>query len=116
MTSVARTAWQPWLTSRPPSPPFIPSPSSPYSPIFPSIAPSLTPDSPPAGHAMARRIADINPLCSVTCVDDFLGEDNAAGILAPPGVPAYDYVLDAVDRDVEKVRRVATWRSGGRWG
>eukprot|EP00873_Tetraselmis_striata_P046610 jgi/Tetstr1/466874/TSEL_011330.t1 len=54
------------------------------------------------GHAMARRIADINPLCSVTCVDDFLGEDNAAGILAPPGVPAYDYVLDAVDRDVEK--------------
>jgi tRNA A37 threonylcarbamoyladenosine dehydratase len=45
--------------------------------------------------AMARRVADINPECRCTLVDDFISDRNLFDYL-PPGV-ALDYVIDAID-------------------
>jgi tRNA A37 threonylcarbamoyladenosine dehydratase len=54
------------------------------------------------GKAMAARIHDINPEVVVEAVADFLGPDNAEALLVPPGRPPFDFVLDGVDRDLEK--------------
>ena len=45
--------------------------------------------------AMARRVRDINPQCSVTIIDDFITDRNLFEHL-PPDKP-FDYVIDAID-------------------
>ena len=47
----------------------------------------------PKGEVMARRIAEINPECEVTCIDDFITTDNVAEYLTKQ----FDYVIDAID-------------------
>ncbi len=44
--------------------------------------------------ALADRIAQINPSCAVTCIEDFIDAGNVAA-LVPPG--RYDFVIDAID-------------------
>jgi len=44
--------------------------------------------------ALKTRIADINPACRVTTVDDFLTGENMAQLIAPG---AFDAVIDACD-------------------
>ncbi len=46
-------------------------------------------------HAMAKRIAAINPACHCHCIDDFLTRENYRELLAPE--QSYDYVIDAID-------------------
>ncbi|MBK5144616.1 tRNA cyclic N6-threonylcarbamoyladenosine(37) synthase TcdA [Budviciaceae bacterium BWR-B9] len=47
----------------------------------------------PKSEVMARRIAEINPECEVTCIDDFITADNVAEYLTKQ----FDYVIDAID-------------------
>ncbi|MFV0549832.1 MAG: tRNA cyclic N6-threonylcarbamoyladenosine(37) synthase TcdA [Limnobaculum xujianqingii] len=47
----------------------------------------------PKGEVMARRIAEINPECEVTCIDDFITADNVVEYLTKQ----FDYVIDAID-------------------
>ncbi len=58
--------------------------------------------------AMAARIADINPLCRVETVEDFLTSDNAAALLV-----GFDAVVDAIDNVRAKVAIAATCRTRG---
>jgi len=44
--------------------------------------------------ALAERIAQINPLCRVTQIEDFITADNIAQMVP---VGRYDYVIDAID-------------------
>lgn len=44
--------------------------------------------------ALARRIAQINPYCEVTQVEEFVAADNVADMI-PAG--RFDYVIDAID-------------------
>lgn len=44
--------------------------------------------------ALAQRIAQINPYCEVTQVEEFVSADNVAEMI-PPG--RFDYVIDAID-------------------
>ncbi len=44
--------------------------------------------------ALAQRIAQINPDCEVTGVEEFIDADNVAGLIAPG---RFDYVIDAID-------------------
>lgn len=44
--------------------------------------------------ALAQRIAQINPSCEVTCIEEFIDAENVAA-LVPPG--RFDYVIDAID-------------------
>lgn len=44
--------------------------------------------------ALSRRIAQINPYCEVTQVEDFISADNVEDMI-PPG--RFDYVIDAID-------------------
>ena len=48
----------------------------------------------PKVDALAERIGGINPECRVTCIEEFVDEDNAAELLAKP----FDFVIDAVDQ------------------
>jgi tRNA A37 threonylcarbamoyladenosine dehydratase len=50
--------------------------------------------------ALAERIADINPRCRVTCIEEFVDADNVKSLL-PAG--AFDYVVDAMDDKRAKV-------------
>lgn len=69
--------------------------------------------------AMAERIAAINPLAEVTCIEDFVTPDNAATI-----VPACDAMLDCIDQVAPKAaliaachaRRIPTFTSGAGGG
>ncbi len=54
--------------------------------------------------AMRDRIAQIHPLCSVHCIDDFVGADNWPGLL-PFHV---DAVIDACDQ-VQAKTTIAAW-------
>ena len=54
--------------------------------------------------AMAERIAQINPLCRVHCVDDFLTPENLAEII---GTDSQTLVLDAMDQVAVKVALIA---------
>ena len=54
--------------------------------------------------AMAARVAQIDPGTRVTCIDDFLTEENLASVLAPP----LDYVVDAID-DVRAKAATLAW-------
>ncbi len=59
--------------------------------------------------AMASRVRDINPRCRVDCVDDFVGADNIAALLAgPAGV-----LLDCTDQVAAKVVMVLQARAQG---
>lgn len=47
----------------------------------------------PKVEVMALRIAEINPECRVTCIDDFITPDNVAEYISNK----FDYVIDAID-------------------
>lgn len=57
--------------------------------------------------ALRERIAQINPYCEVTEVEEFIDPDNAAQML-PPG--RYDYVIDAIDNAKAKVALIVHCR------
>ncbi len=44
--------------------------------------------------ALADRIAQINPTCEVSCVEEFIDAENVSSLI-PPG--RFDYVIDAID-------------------
>lgn len=54
--------------------------------------------------AMAERIHAINPGCAVTCVEDFVTEDNLDALL---GAHQFDVVIDAIDQARVKVAMIA---------
>lgn len=60
--------------------------------------------------ALAERIAQINPFCIVTEIEDFLTPDNLAQMMDGR---AYDYVVDAVDNVQAKVALIAYCRDHG---
>ncbi len=55
--------------------------------------------------ALAERIAQINPACAVTEVEDFITPDNVAQMIAPG---RFDYVIDAID-DVGAKTALIAW-------
>jgi tRNA A37 threonylcarbamoyladenosine dehydratase len=60
--------------------------------------------------ALRARIADINPFCAVTLVEDFIDPDNLDTMI---GVDRYDYVVDAIDSVKPKAALVAWCREHG---
>ena len=60
--------------------------------------------------ALKQRIAEINPFCQVTLVEDFIDPDNIPTMLADKG---FDYVVDAIDSVKAKAALIA-WCSGNR--
>ena len=59
--------------------------------------------------AMAERIAQIDTRIEVSCVDDFVTEDNVGALLAGP----LDFVIDAIDDVRAKAALVAWCRRAG---
>lgn len=57
--------------------------------------------------ALRERIAQINPYCEVTEVEEFIDPDNVAQML-PPG--SFDYVIDAIDNAKAKVALIVHCR------
>lgn len=57
--------------------------------------------------ALAERIAEINPACKVTLVEDFIGADNLDAMLKDKG---FDYVVDAIDSARAKAAVIAWCR------
>ena len=57
--------------------------------------------------ALAERIAQINPYCKVTLVEDFITPDNLAQMI---GAHSYDYVVDAIDSARDKAALIAYCR------
>jgi tRNA A37 threonylcarbamoyladenosine dehydratase len=55
--------------------------------------------------AMRERIAAINPECAVTCIEEFITEENVAILL-----PACDAVIDAIDNVRAKAALIAHCR------
>jgi len=49
---------------------------------------------------LEARIRDINPVCRVTCIDEFLSEENLPQLIPPGG---FDMVIDACDEANVKV-------------
>jgi len=60
--------------------------------------------------ALARRIAQINPYCEVTEVEDFVGADNLDQMI---GAHDYDYIVDAIDNVRAKTALIAYCRQHG---
>lgn len=60
--------------------------------------------------ALAERIAQINPYCKVTEIEDFVGEDNLDQCI---GIDRYDYVVDAIDNVRAKTALIAWCRKHG---
>lgn len=59
--------------------------------------------------AMKERIAQINPNCIVSTIDDFVAPENWPQILSPDGLPAdVDAVIDACDQ-VSAKTTMAAW-------
>lgn len=58
--------------------------------------------------ALAQRIAQINPFCRVTQIEDFISPDNLAAMI---GARKYDYVIDAIDSVKAKTALVAYCRA-----
>ena len=54
-------------------------------------------------HVMAERIAQINPTCQVTCVEDFLTPENVTQLLTP----GFDFIVDASDQVSAKCAMLA---------
>ena len=57
--------------------------------------------------ALAERIAQINPLCQVTLIEDFIAPDNLDRMI---GARGYDYVVDAIDSVKAKAAMIAWCR------
>ena len=47
---------------------------------------------------MKQRVLDINPDCHVHAVEQYLTDDNIFDLLLPDDSPAFDCVIDAIDR------------------
>lgn len=60
--------------------------------------------------ALARRIAQINPYCVVTEIEDFVSADNLDELI---GSRAYDFVVDAIDNVRAKTALIAYCREHG---
>ena len=58
-------------------------------------------------HALAERIAQINPFCMVHQVEDFVTPDNLDAML---GTNKFDYVVDAIDSVKAKAAMIAHCR------
>lgn len=58
--------------------------------------------------ALADRIAQINPACKVTQVEDFIEPDNLAVLLQPD---KFDFVIDAMDNAKTKTALIAYCRT-----
>jgi tRNA A37 threonylcarbamoyladenosine dehydratase len=58
--------------------------------------------------ALAQRIAQINPACIVTQIEDFVTPDNVEQLLGGQG---YDYVIDAIDDVGAKTALIAYCRA-----
>lgn len=64
--------------------------------------------------AMEARVRDINPLCRVRCVDDFVESGNLAGILVAPASAAWRSVLvDCTDQVAAKTAMILHARKLG---
>lgn len=63
----------------------------------------------PKIEALAARIAQINPFCRVTLVEDFIDPDNLARMIGGP--ERFDYVVDAIDSVKAKAALVAYCRA-----
>jgi tRNA A37 threonylcarbamoyladenosine dehydratase len=63
--------------------------------------------------ALAERIAQINPYCQVTQVEDFVDADNLGAMIGghEPGAPRFDYVIDAIDSVKAKAALIAWCRA-----
>jgi tRNA A37 threonylcarbamoyladenosine dehydratase len=62
----------------------------------------------PKIEALKARIAQINPFCEVTLVEDFIDPDNLEQMV---GVGRFDYVIDAIDSVKPKAALVAYCRA-----
>lgn len=60
--------------------------------------------------ALAERIAQINPYCQVTEIEDFITPDNLEEMI---GAGRYDYVIDAIDSVKAKTALIAYCREKG---
>ena len=60
--------------------------------------------------ALAERIAQINPACIVTEIEDFLTADNLDDMI---GARNYDYIIDAIDNVRAKTALIAYCRKNG---
>ncbi|RJG03850.1 tRNA cyclic N6-threonylcarbamoyladenosine(37) synthase TcdA [Noviherbaspirillum sedimenti] len=60
--------------------------------------------------ALAERIAQINPYCRVTEIEDFITADNLEQMI---GAGNYDYVVDAIDNVRAKTALIAYCREHG---
>ncbi|MGF6273638.1 tRNA A37 threonylcarbamoyladenosine dehydratase [Massilia sp. UYP11] len=60
--------------------------------------------------ALKQRIAQINPFCQVTLVEDFIDPENIPALIGDQGV---DYVVDAIDSVKPKAALIA-WCSANR--
>lgn len=60
--------------------------------------------------ALKQRIAQINPFCEVTLVEDFIEPDNLEQMV---GIGRFDYVVDAIDSVKPKAALVAYCRAHG---
>ena len=58
--------------------------------------------------ALAERIAEINPLCEVVQIEDFVTPDNLNELIKAPG---FDYVVDAIDSVIAKTALLAFCRT-----
>lgn len=61
--------------------------------------------------ALAERIAQINPACRVTEIEDFITPDNLDEMI---GAGDYDYIIDAIDNVRAKTALIAYCRQHGR--
>jgi tRNA A37 threonylcarbamoyladenosine dehydratase len=61
----------------------------------------------PKVEALQARIAQINPFCKVTLVEDFIDEDNLGQMI---GDGRFDYVVDAIDSVKAKAALIAYCR------
>ncbi|UTY57732.1 tRNA cyclic N6-threonylcarbamoyladenosine(37) synthase TcdA [Massilia sp. erpn] len=60
--------------------------------------------------ALAERVAQINPYCQITQIEDFITPDNLDEMI---GSHAYDYVIDAIDSAKSKTALIHYCRSKG---
>ncbi|MDL2356534.1 MAG: tRNA cyclic N6-threonylcarbamoyladenosine(37) synthase TcdA [Pseudomonadota bacterium] len=58
--------------------------------------------------ALAERIAQINPACEVTLIEQFIDADNLGQLI---GAGGYDYVVDAIDSAKAKAALIAYCRA-----
>lgn len=64
----------------------------------------------PKVEALAQRVAQINPFCIVTQIEDFVSPDNLDEMI---GARQFDYVIDAIDNARAKAALIAYCRERG---